>query len=65
MGKGVPDTHTPERNAPTLGVPVIRPPRSSKVLLVRKFQTQISGHPFADGWVSGTPFSPLGSGTGI
>ena len=39
-----------------LGVPVLRPARSSKVLLVKNFQTQSSGHPFGDGWVSGTPF---------
>ena len=38
-----------------LGAPVLRPARSSKVLLVKKFQTQCSGHPFGDGWVSGKP----------
>ncbi len=42
---GVPDTHAPERKAPMLSVPVIRPARSSKVLLVKRFQTQCSGHP--------------------
>jgi hypothetical protein len=33
-----------------LGVPVLIPARSSKVLLVKKFPTQSSGHPFGDGW---------------
>ena len=47
---------TPQRNAPVLGAPVLRPARSSKVLFVKKFQTQISGHPFGDGWVCGTPY---------
>ena len=35
-----------------LGAPGLRPARSSKVLLIKKFQTQSSGHPFGDGWVS-------------
>jgi hypothetical protein len=38
-----------------LGAPALRPARSSKVLLAKKFQTQSSGHPFGEGWVSGTP----------
>ena len=46
-----------QRNAPMLGAPVLGPARSSKVLLAKKVQTQSSGHPFGDGWVSGTPLS--------
>jgi hypothetical protein len=53
--QGVPDTHAPESNAPMLGAPVLRPARSIKVFLVKKFPTQSSGHPFGDGRVSGTP----------
>ena len=35
-----------------LGAPVLRPARSSKVLLVKNFQTQCSGHLVSDSWVS-------------
>ena len=44
--------HASERKARMLCAPVLRPARSSKVLLVKNFQTQCSGHLFGDSWVS-------------
>ena len=41
----------------TIGAPVLRPARSSKVLMVKSFQRQCSGHLFGDSWGSAIPGS--------
>ena len=37
--EGDPDTDAPERHGPALGTPILRPTRSSNVLMAKGFQT--------------------------